>query len=519
MREPDAVPRHPLYFDLNAPLVVVDVETTGHSPENGYIIEIGMVRVEQKQITDTYETLIRTPVPVPPFIQELTGLSDEDLCRAPEFGEAQLAIRDFIGEATLVAHNAPFDYRFLKKEFERAGQFFYANRLCTVRLCRKLFPALKHYNLDRLADYFGITIHPRHRALGDARATAEILIRCLNHPEALKVFSQMAAGWASRAIWMERLEPLIQELPDHCGVYIFADANGLPLYIGKSNRIRSRILSHLREDNLPKKQRLLHHTHHFQWQECKTELEALILESRLIKQYAPPYNIQQRNWRQYVFLSVSKDPYPVITVTNQRTAANCYGPYRSKKLVGHYLEKIRKLYKLCPELMKAGPPPGRFCFSYHLGQCAGACGGAIRPEVYQQTVKEAVELLDELLKVDSGNRIDLFLRQPELKEPKFYYVREGLKSLKQHQKFYPETFSRKYLIVNPSEETGYLIVNGLLKKIFRGEELQEPSQIREAADCTEVGAVEDKETLDERLIIEKYVHTHRHKLKIINLAT
>lgn len=509
---------HYSYFDLNASFVVVDVETTGQSAKNGFVIEIGMVKVKNRQIHESYSTLIRPPVSLPFFITQLTGIRDADLVNAPVFSDVKDDIRDFLIGSVFVAHNAAFDYGFIKKEYERLDEHFFYDRLCTVRLGRKLFPGFKKYNLDALIDRLNIDVTHRHRALGDALATAEILIQYLNHPSAQDIFSKMASDFEVKKLWLERLEPLIDDLPSETGVYIFADEQDLPLYVGKSNNIRSRVLSHIREDNLSKKKRLLHHTHHFNYHICKTELESLILESRLIKQYLPPYNVQQRNWRQYVFLHVSDDEYPLITVSNERhTKGTTFGPYRSKKFVEHYLQKIQKLYKLCPELMKEDSRPKSFCFSYHLKQCSGACGGAVTPEQYRASVSEAMNLLNELISVDSKDKIDLFLRQPELKEQEFYFVREGLKSLKKNKSSYPETYCRQYVIINPDEETGYLIRNGLLSKIYRGDELTELNAMREENSYIDVSEPDDKESLDERLIIQKYVHMNRARLKIFPL--
>ncbi len=507
------------YFDLNREFTVVDVETTGQSAKSGYVIEIGMVKVKNREIAGSYSTLIKPPVSLPFFITQLTGIRDADLYDAPVFAAVKDAVRDFIRGSVMVAHNAAFDYGFIKKEYERHGEHFFSDRLCTVRLGRKLYSGNKKYNLDAMISLLNVEVTNRHRALGDALATAEIFVHYLNHPEAQDVFSKMASEFEIRKLWLERLEPLIEDLPHETGVYIFADEQDLPLYIGKSTDIRTRVLSHIREDNLTKKKRLLHHTHHFNYHVCKTELESLILESRLIKQCQPSYNVQQRNWRQYVFLHVSDDEYPAITLSNEKDGCRgrTYGPYRSRIFVEHYLQKIQKLYKLCPELMKKNNRPKSFCFSYHLKQCSGACGGAVSPEKYSDTVLEAIGLLNDLVCVDSKEHIDLFLKEPELKEPRFYYVREGLKSLKQNQKRYPETFNPRYLIINPEEETGYLIQNGLLKKIFYGEELSDTDRIREECDFTDTTEPDDKESLDERLIIEKYVHMNRNKLKIINL--
>lgn len=153
---------------------VVDVET---SPRR--IIEIAVVRVEGGEITRKFRSLVCPDSPVARRILELTGIDEEDLRRAPRFADIAPHVKRHLRGCTFVAHNAPFDYRFVSREFQRMGEPFEMKRLCTVRLGRKLFPGLGRYDLDTMARQFGIRIKRRHRALDDAIAAAEILKICL----------------------------------------------------------------------------------------------------------------------------------------------------------------------------------------------------------------------------------------------------------------------------------------------------------------------------------------------------
>ena len=508
-------------FDLDAGFSVVDIETTGNSSRDGYVIEIGIVNIKKRRITETYQTLVRPPVALPPFITQLTGLSDNDLAAAPPFNKIFVDVKSYLDGNFFVAHNVSFDYGFLKTEFERAGESFYKDRFCTVKLGRKLFPGYKQYNLDALIQRFGVNVQQRHRALGDAMATAEILLKYLHHPNAVEVFTKFARALEKTEKWQERLEPEIMQLPSAKGVYMFKDVNDLPLYIGKSNNIRSRVLSHLREDDIPKKKRLLRYTERFDAIVCSSELESLILESHLIKKHQPFYNVQQIQRKGYVFVKISDDIYPKLLVVDSKIDdGNEYiGPFRSVKFLTYLLDKTQKHLKLCPELMKPKRNQKGFCFSYQLGGCSGACGGGIDPEAYSEHVEEAKTILSYYTRLDKKENIDLFLKSRETKRPELTEMRKALRREKTRMKDIPESYEEKYLIHNPEDRIGYLIVDGLLKKVFAEDELQDVEAIIESAGVKKQKTIEDQDTLDERLTIQRYVRSNRDKLKIISLKT
>ncbi len=163
------------------PFVVVDVETTGGCPPRDRIIEIAAVRVVDGRIVQEWTSLVDPGRPVPPFVARLTGIDDRALAAAEPFARVADAFLQVLGSGAFVAHNASFDWRFINAElFESHGGRLTNAHLCTVRLARRLLPGVRRRNLDALAHLFGVTVEGRHRALGDARATARILIRLLD---------------------------------------------------------------------------------------------------------------------------------------------------------------------------------------------------------------------------------------------------------------------------------------------------------------------------------------------------
>lgn len=156
-------------------LSIVDVETTGLRAANERIIEIGIIRVEDGQVTERYQQLVNPERPVPYFIEQHTGISDEMVAQEPTFAEIFPTIKPLLANSLFVAHNASFDYSFIKAEYRREGEVFFAPQLCTVQLSRKLFPAHRRHNLDEIIQRFNIPCPARHRALDDAEVVWQFL--------------------------------------------------------------------------------------------------------------------------------------------------------------------------------------------------------------------------------------------------------------------------------------------------------------------------------------------------------
>lgn len=169
---------------------IVDVETTGLRPDQDRVIEIGIIRVTDNRVMERYQQLINPERPLPSFIQRHTGISDEMVVNAPTFADIFPTLRPLLAEALFVAHNASFDYGFIRSEYRRLGETFLAPKLCTVQLSRRLFPRYRRHGLDSIIERFNIPCPARHRALDDA----EVVWQFLQHIQASIPVSDLVNG-------------------------------------------------------------------------------------------------------------------------------------------------------------------------------------------------------------------------------------------------------------------------------------------------------------------------------------
>src|SRR5215208_2983557 len=322
--EPAGLPAMSVPPLLTGPFSVVDVETTGLSAIYDRVIEVAVVSVEGNEVVSRWSTLVDPRVPVPPFITRLTGIHAGMLRGRPTFAEVAPRLREALGEGPLVAHNASFDEPFLRHAFTRTGERLELPRLCTLRLARRLLPRLRSYRLDGLLHHLGIEVGRRHRALADAEATAQLLLRLLplaaEHGivdlNELFRLQDHAIGRRRRGVD----EGVLSALPSGHGVYLLKDADGHVVYIGKSVHVRQRVREHLRggSPDQPVLRRRLDSIVDVEAIETGSELEALFLESRLIKRYLPDANLLQRNDRDYPFIRIDlSDPYPRLDATRE----------------------------------------------------------------------------------------------------------------------------------------------------------------------------------------------------------
>jgi DNA polymerase-3 subunit epsilon len=401
----DGLPHTQLWGDdEGAPLsfAVVDLETTGGSAIYDRIIEVAVVRLEGGEIVDRYEQLVDPKVSVPPFITRLTGIDARMVRGKPAFAEVADDVRAALGSGPLVAHNASFDEAFLRHAYARLGQKLPNTKLCTLRLARRLLPRLPTYRLDALTSYFGIKNKGRHRALGDAEATALVLARLLDIAsergvqslEDLLALQKSPVGKKPRGVD----ESVVQALPSGPGVYLLKDADGHVLYIGKSIHVRHRVREHLRggSPDQPRLRGRLGRIVDVEGIATGSELEALFLESRLIKRYLPEANTLQRNDRDYPFIRVDvTDPYPRLESTRQPPSSEdlLLGPFRRSGTVASTVAFLTEQLGLrqCSGPLKPGQSA---CALLDLGKCLGPCVGAVDKSEYQAAVDRAVDILE-----------------------------------------------------------------------------------------------------------------------------
>ncbi|HRD58948.1 MAG TPA: exonuclease domain-containing protein [Ferruginibacter sp.] len=275
---------------------IVDIETTGgHASGNG-ITEIAICIHNGKKVVDRYHTLINPHQNIPVYITALTGISNQMVSTAPGFEEVADEIFAYLNDAVFVAHNVNFDYSFLKHQLKNSGYELNVKKLCTVRLGRKIFPGLPSYSLGNFCRSMGIEIENRHRAQGDADATATLFSKMLQQEGAQVHIDKMLKKTSSEQ-WLPTYldKEVIEALPNKPGVYYFHNAKGKIIYVGKAINIRKRVSSHFtHNDDGKRRQHFLRLVANITCQVCANELHALVLESTEIKRLWPKYNYSQK---------------------------------------------------------------------------------------------------------------------------------------------------------------------------------------------------------------------------------
>jgi len=383
---------------LEGPLVLVDIETTGLSFSRGRVIEVAAIRIEDGSITDSFTSLVDPQMELPPYITEITGIKGADLKGAPTFHDVSERLYGIMNEATFVAHNVRFDYGFLKHEFLRTGRKFNPKQMCTVKLSKALYPQMRGHKLQDVIRRCGIEVAARHRAYDDALALWDFLQHVRQEFPAPLVEQAISRQIKSPSL-PRNIDPmLIRGLPDSPGVYIFQDDKGRPLYIGKSVNIRQRVLSHFSADHEAeiefKLSQLVSDIDHIR---TAGELEALLLESRLIKDRQPLYNRQLRRRQKLTLARRAYDDKGYINlriddtdVINPDYIGDVLGVYATKGKARDILSQVAKDFGLCPRLMGLESGSGA-CFSYQLRKCKGACCGQETAEEFNQRLLIAFE--------------------------------------------------------------------------------------------------------------------------------
>ena len=268
---------------LRGPLACVDLETTGGAAAQDRIIEIGVVLLDDGAVVEEWSSLVNPGCNVPRGVTALTGIDSDMLADAPRFDELSAALRGRLDGRLFVAHNAGFDYGFVRSEFRRCGVRFSAPALCTVRLSRALFPDECAHNLDALLERHGLACDARHRALGDAQVLPALLAAFESQVGRARLASAVA-----EQLRVQRLPPglaadLAEELPEAPGVYIFRGERGAALFVGMGRNLRSRVLAHFSCNHAARDEFLVSDVRDVEWFETGGELGALLLESRLIR--------------------------------------------------------------------------------------------------------------------------------------------------------------------------------------------------------------------------------------------
>lgn len=387
------------------PYIVVDVETTGPKAEANRIIDIACIINYGGQSVSEFDSLVNPHQFIPPYIVNMTHISNEMVFTAPEAYTVFEQIQKLFEypDAVFVAHNAQFDWSFVSNTFKREGiEIPDLEKLCTLKLSRRVLNKDLKKNVGSLAEYFGIRIKNRHRAYGDAFATSKILTELLEIAEReynIKTVDELVTfhnkpvkSYNAPASTYKRLSEKLDKLPDVPGVYYYKAKDQSILYVGKAKSLKDRVKSYFSQGNISNKKvtEMLKKAYFLDWDITKTELSALLLESKRIKELTPPYNVMDRKYKDYPFIKITNSDFPKLeldyTVSDKN--ADYYGPFRSRYTVEDIIQSVEKQFKLrkCDGELK-NSKKSRECFYYHIKKCSAPCMGLISKEDYMEEVK------------------------------------------------------------------------------------------------------------------------------------
>lgn len=377
--------------------VLLDLETTGGNVVHDRITEIAAVRIEAGQEVARWSTLVNPGTPIPPFIQNLTGISDTMVAQAPAFADVAQALLRLLEGAVLVAHNVRFDHSFLLHELARLEQPLRIKTLCTVRLSRALYPEHRSHGLDALMQRHGLSTLTRHRAMSDVQVLTQWLQQAQTELGAQHVAQQAQALLQSSAALPPHLATHVGDIPDGTGVYTFYGEGPLPLYIGKSIHLRSRVMAHFQAASKdPREMKMVQDIRRIEWTETAGEFGALLLEARRVKEQQPLYNRQLR--RESTLCAWHLDARPTARPLLKLVRADelkpqafdqLYGVYRSKNQALATLRELADTQGLCLQAMGLESGKGR-CFAHQVGRCQGVCCGQESPESHHRRVQQAL---------------------------------------------------------------------------------------------------------------------------------
>ena len=396
----------------DASFVIVDVETTGLSAARDRITEIAMVRFEHEAIGESYTTLVNPEQYIPPFITQHTGITNAMVYGKPKFREVLPEIKQFLSKSdtfVFTGHNVNFDHGFVRHSFERHNEPLAISHaagadhlLCTCKLARRMLPKLRHRSLKHVQDYFGIKNPRQHRAMGDAQATAQILGHFLGMLGEIEIetldellrFQNAKLNYGRRKTKREvSLRETVKSFPERPGVYTMTNGSGDVLYVGKAKNLRDRVASYFSDANTQgaKLAQMMRAVKDITYEEAGSELSALLLESRKIKELAPRFNSLERSYKSQAFLKLDiQNPFPKLSMSREpsQDGSEYYGPFRSRKSVEALIDVLNRSFTLreCKDNFAIGPDV-KPCFYHEIGRCNAPCALRESKEQYREGVE------------------------------------------------------------------------------------------------------------------------------------
>lgn len=368
---------------------ILDIETTGGKYNEEGITEIAIYRFDGHEVTDQFISLVNPEREIQPFVVNLTGINSNMLKNAPKFYEVAKRIVEITEDCIVVAHNADFDYRILKTEFNRLGFPYKRKTLCTVELSQELIPDMESYSLGKLTRALGIPVSDRHRANGDALATVKLFKLLMNKDSDKKIIKN-AVKIEKKSKMSSNLKTIIEDLPSDIGVYYIHDERGNIIYIGKSNNIRKRITQHFTNKN-SKSKKIQTLVASVTYEKTGSELIALLKESEEIKLNKPILNraLKRNKFTQGLYSFRDDQGYINLHIGPIRKNENPITTFANRKGGVSFMNRMIEMYELCHKLCGYEKTENS-CFNYDIKECAGACIGNENPEDYNKRVEALI---------------------------------------------------------------------------------------------------------------------------------
>lgn len=389
---------------------IIDIETTGGKAEYSKITEICILIHDGLTVVDKFSTLINPECRIPQFITNLTGITNSMVENAPKFYEVAKQILDITRDKIFVAHNVGFDYGFVQAEFASLGYSFKREKLCTVKLSRKLLPKRISYSLGNLCESLGIDNDARHRAEGDAVATAKLFDLLLNIKSQHSVYKNQDIVEINTTRLDKIKQYVLNKLPEECGVYYFLNREQEIIYVGKSTNMYSRALSHFNTKE-SKGKKMLNDLYNVDFVKTGSELIALLLEAEEIKKHKPLYNrLRKASVFSHCIDTFTDENgvvnFKIVLYDDSVNPLQAFVNYSSarEKLEG-WLEEFDLCQAQCALTSKENP-----CFNYTIKKCYGICCDKEEHETYNARANKILEqykfATDNFILFDKGRTHD-----------------------------------------------------------------------------------------------------------------
>jgi len=515
---------------------VIDFETTGLSAKSSRVIEVGLVKVKNLKVTDTFSLLVNPLQHIPSGITMLTGITNSDVENAPMFEEVAHKIAEFIGDSVLVGHNLKFDYSFLQSEFQRAETSLpEVHQLCTLKLSRKLLPHLPNKSLGTVKSHLRIRHKNTHRALSDAIVTAKVLIKLIKKLETeydikttkeILSFQSIPKTNKTFRVIKKKLSEDFNNLPDKPGVYFFQNSKGKIFYIGKAKSLKKRVQNYFSNTAPRKSKKIVRQSSRLGFQTTKSELTALLAEAELIKKHNPPLNTLLKKYSRSYFIQVTKtEAFPSVKVSSKFCfdGNDYFGPYSNRNIANDMKDIIDKTFQLreCNEKEFAGK---KKCYLADIERCLAPCE---LPEIKNEYDTEMEKVFEYLSGQNQYAVNRLLKRMKYLSDKKRYeeaaVVRDSIENILNHlnrSSILAEPVNRaKVLIeIKDSAETDYLLMlegKILIKDYFVSGHVDFDEALREYFSGTiNIFSELTEEDLEKMKISLSWLVKNRNKVKI-----